>query len=338
MDETKFSLRQKKILAILTEKPLSREKISLALVQIYPVSKITLIRDLNHLVGLGIIEKAGTGNSVGYVSTEKNPLLNYIDIKEYFDDQVGRDKLGLIKFNFDLFDDLKNLIKPQDLKEYGITGVKLSGQEKKLDPTIFRREIERFMIEFSWKSSKIEGNTYSLLETEVLIKQLKEAPGHSKYEAIMILNHKRAIDFIFKNREKFKEINIFQILSLHEILTKDLEVTNYLPLSSKKDLETALIRLIKTVNAAENSLEKALIALSCVSYIQPFADGNKRTARVLANAVLIAHDSYPVSFRNVETTDYLKALLLFYEKNNLFHFKRMFLEQYSFALQNYFRS
>ena len=100
----------------------------------------------------------------------------------------------------------------------------------------------------------------------------------------------------------------------------------------------SLNKFIKAVNSNHNPLEKALISLTLISYIQPFADGNKRTARVLANAVLIAHDCYPVTFRNVEDTDYLKALLLFYEKTNLFNFKHMFLEQYRFALQNYFRT
>ncbi len=351
MDETKLSPRQKKILAIIAKEALSRPRINLALEKIYPVSKITLIRELNYLAALGIVKKIGTGNSVGYAMVEENPLLGFIDTQQYFDDQAGRDKLGPIAFNFRLFAYLKNLITPQDLKEFGISQIKLSDQERKLDPTIFRREIERFIIEFSWKSSKIEGNTYSLLETEVLIKQSKEAPGHSQYEAVMILNHKRAIEYILTHGDDFKKITLLQIINLHVILTKGLGVTtgirnnpvaisgsNYLPPSSKKEIQTVLSKFIKTVNSTPNPLEKALISLTLISYIQPFADGNKRMARVLTNAVLIAHGCYPVTFRKVEDTDYLKALLLFYEKTNLINFKRMFLEQYRFALQNYFRT
>ena len=351
MNETKFSPRQKKILEIISQKALTRDQLRLALGDVYPVSKITLLRDLNYLLQCGAIIKSGAGNNVSYSSSERNSLLGYVDIEAYYKDQESRDKLGSIKFNFGVFNHLTDLINPQDLRDYAISDTKLSGQERKLDPTIFRREIERFVIEFSWKSSKIEGNTYSLLETEVLIKQAKEAPGHSKYEAIMILNHKNAIEYILNLRIKFKRIDVSQIIDLHKILTKDLEVsygirnnpvaisgTNYLPLSAKADIEKALNTYANTVNKAQNSLDKALITLACISYIQPFADGNKRTARVLANAILIAHDYYPVTFRNVEPTDYLKALLLFYEKNNLYNLKKILLEQYGFALQNYFRS
>ena len=351
MNETRLSPRQKKILTIVTKDAFSRPEINLALENIYPISKITLIRELNHLVALGIVKKTGTGNSIKYILKEENPLLVFVDIQQYFDDQVGRDKLSTIPFNFRIFEYLKKIITFQDLKEFGIVLLSLRNQEKKLDPTIFRREIERFIIEFSWKSSKIEGNTYSLLETEILIKQSKEAPGHSQYEAVMILNHKQAIEYILSHRNIFKKITLPQIINLHEILTKGLEVTsgirnnsvaisgsNYLPLSSKKEIIISLNKFIKAVNDNLNPLEKALISLILISYIQPFADGNKRTARVLANAILIAHDCYPISFRNVEDADYLKALLLFYEKINLFNFKRMFLEQYRFALQNYFRT
>ncbi|KKP68186.1 MAG: Fic family protein [Candidatus Roizmanbacteria bacterium GW2011_GWA2_35_19] len=351
MDGTKLSLRQKKILSIITKEALSRPQINLFLEKIYPISKLTLIRELNYLMALKIVKKIGSGNNIRYALKEENPLLNFIDIQQYFDDQASRNKLNPIAFNFKMFDYLKNLITPQDLNEFEIILLSLREQEKKLDPTIFRREIERFIIEFSWKSSKIEGNTYSLLETEVLIKQSKEAPGHSKYEAVMILNHKRAIEYILLHRNIFKKITLSQIINLHAILTKGLEVTsgirnnpvaisgsNYLPLSSKKEIENSLNKFIKAVNSNRNPLEKALISLTLISYIQPFADGNKRTARVLANAVLISHDCYPVTFRNVEDTDYLKALLLFYEKTNLFNFKHMFLEQYRFALQNYFRT
>ncbi len=351
MDETKLSFRQKKILSILSGKTLLRSEIENELWLAYPVSKMTLLRDLHGLERLDLIKKEGFSRNLRYSSVQRNPLLEFINVKEYFSNQVGRDQMGKIPFNFEVFKNLKSLIGPSDLKEFKINEIKLSTQEKKLDPTIFRREIERFTIEFAWKSSRIEGNTYSLLETEVLIKQSQVAPGHSQYEAVMILNHKKAIDYLLKGRNKFKTITLSQILNLQAILTKDLEITegirknpvaisgtNYVPLSAKKEIEKALEELIKIINKTASPLEKALIALAMLSYLQPFNDGNKRTARVLANAILIANDCYPVTFRNVSELDYLEALILFYEKNNLFPFKTIFLDQYRFALQNYFKS
>lgn len=351
MDETKFSSRQKKILSLLFGKTFLRAEIENELRLAYPVSKMTLLRDLHGLERSGLIKKEGLSRSLRYSLFQRNPLLEFIDVKEYFSNQAGRDQLGKIFFNFGVFENLANLIEPDDLKEFKITQIKLSDQEKKLDPTIFRREIERFTIEFAWKSSRIEGNTYSLLETEILIKQSKEAPGHSQYEAAMILNHKKAIDYFLKVRNQFKTITLSQILNLQSILTKDLEITgglrgnpvaisgtNYTPLSTKKEIEKALKELIEIINKTSRPLEKALIALSMLSYLQPFNDGNKRTARVLANAILISHDYYPISFRNVSELDYLEALILFYERNNLFPFKCLFLEQYRFALLNYFKT
>lgn len=344
MNDTNLTLRQRKILEIISDKPVSRPEIGEKLKSSFPVSRATLIRDLNLLIKNKLIKKVGVGKKAGYLSTETNPVIKYFDTEKYFSSESDRGKTGPIPFNFKVFDNLHDLVE-------SIDSPKLSEQEAKLDPTIFRREIERFTIEFSWKSSKIEGNTYSLLETEILIKQMKEASGHSKHEAIMILNHKYALDFILKNRGKFKKISLETIIGLHSILTKDLEVStgirsnpvaisgsNYLPLAPQKDIEIALNKLFKITNITTNPLEKALIILAMVSYIQAFSDGNKRTARVLANAVLIAHDYYPVSFRSVEAIDYIKPLIIFYEKNNLYPFRKMFLDQYQFSLENYFRT
>jgi len=73
-----------------------------------------------------------------------------------------------------------------------------------------------------------------------------------------------------------------------------------------------------------------------ISYLQPFTDGNKRTARMASNAILIANNYYPLSYRSIDEVEFKKALILFYEQNNLYHLKRLFLEQYRFAMQTYF--
>ena len=73
-----------------------------------------------------------------------------------------------------------------------------------------------------------------------------------------------------------------------------------------------------------------------ISYLQPFVDGNKRTARMVSNAILLANGYYPLSYRSVDEVEFKKALILFYEQNNLFHLKRIFLDQLQFAIQQYF--
>ena len=85
-----------------------------------------------------------------------------------------------------------------------------------------------------------------------------------------------------------------------------------------------------------NVFEKALLTLVLLSYIQAFTDGNKRTARITSNAVLIANGYCPLSFRSVDSIDYKKAMLIFYEQNNIYAFKQIFIQQYRFAVKEYF--
>jgi Fic family protein len=213
----------------------------------------------------------------------------------------------------------------------------------------YSKEVERLAIDLSWKSSQIEGNTYSLLETERLLKEKQTASGKSKDEAVMLLNHKDAIDFIVENPEYLKELSIRRIEDIHSLLTKELGInrnlrrrrvgitgTNYRPLDNEFQIKEAFGDMCKLINSKENIFEKALIALVLISYIQGFIDGNKRTARITSNAILIANKYCPISFRTVDSIDYKKAMLIFYEKNNITAFKRIFVDQFEFAVKTYF--
>ena len=161
---------------------------------------------------------------------------------------------------------------------------------------ILEKELERFIIELSWKSSRIEGNTYTLLDTERLLARGIEAPGHDRNEAVMILNHKEAFKFV------------------------------------RKEAVDALCRAVSRIESPQG---KALVALLGVSYIQPFEDGNKRTARLIANALLLAGGCSPLSYRSVDENAYREAILVFYELNSLIPFKKIFVEQYRFAAETY---
>lgn len=90
------------------------------------------------------------------------------------------------------------------------------------------------------------------------------------------------------------------------------------------------------INAKGNAFEKALLAIVLISYIQPFMDGNKRTARIVGNAILMNEGHCPLSFRTVDSIDYKKAILLFYEQNNISRFKEIFIQQAEFAVRTYF--
>jgi len=213
----------------------------------------------------------------------------------------------------------------------------------------YRKEMERLGIDLSWKSSQIEGNTYSLLETERLLRESKTASGKTKEEAVMLLNHKDALRFILDNPDYLQELTVSHIEDIHQLLTKELSVdkgirhrrvgitgTNYHPLNNEFQIREALHDTCDLINGKENIFEKALLTLVLLSYIQAFSDGNKRTARITSNAILIANGYCPLSFRSVDSIDYKKAMLIFYEQNNLYAIKQIFMEQFEFAVREYF--
>ena len=213
----------------------------------------------------------------------------------------------------------------------------------------YRKEMERLGIDLSWKSSQIEGNTYSLLETERLLRESKTAEGKTKEEAVMLLNHKDALRFVLDNPDYLQTLTIGHIEDIHQLLTKELSVdtglrhrrvgitgTQYRPLDNEFQIREAMCDTCELINSRTNVFEKALLALLLLSYIQPFMDGNKRTARITSNALLIANGYCPLSFRTVDSIDYKKAMLIFYEQNNLHAFKQIFIDQYEFAVREYF--
>ncbi|MFH1648722.1 MAG: Fic family protein, partial [Patescibacteria group bacterium] len=95
-------------------------------------------------------------------------------------------------------------------------------------------------------------------------------------------------------------------------------------------------KLEKKLKTAKSPFIEAFGALLFISYIQPFTDGNKRTARMLCNAILLSNNCYPLSYRSVDETYYKKAQIIFYEQYNIFYFKQIFKEQYNFSVGNYF--
>ena len=165
----------------------------------------------------------------------------------------------------------------------------------------------------------------------------------------MLLNHKDAIDFIIEHPDYLLPLSVSKIEDIHSILVKELAVeknlrkrrvgisgTNYRPLDNEFQISEALSSTCKLINTKENTFEKALLTLVLISYIQPFMDGNKRTARIVSNAVLMNQNYCQISFRTVDSIDYKKAILLFYEQNNILRIKEIFMNQFEFAVNTYF--
>ena len=339
--------RQQKILDFISkEKKASNSEIVAFLGD--KISRFTILRDLDLLLKDSIVKKNGKGRNVNYSLSSDSMINSFFDIETYF--KKGPDERDVKpEFDNNIIKELSQLFSEKDVKELKEVNDEYLKRVKVMSSTVFKKEVERLTIELSWKSSQIEGNTYSLIDTEILIKDRKEASGHNKEEAIMILNHKNAIDYIFNNKKEFKKIDLFQIEKIHELLTRGLNVekgirsssvritgTRYMPIEGKNNITNALNLFLDEINLLKDPFSKALGLILMISYVQPFEDGNKRTARILGNAVLLASNVCPISYRSIDEGDYKKGIILFYEQNSAYFFKKLFVEQFKFAVNNYF--
>lgn len=314
-------------------------------------SDSTMKRLLSAAVKEGNIETAGRGPATKYKLTPQAHVTMPLDLATYFDKDIDEREVQE-SFNFDLIRDVLpkvEIFTKEELEVLNAAQLEFEKNTEGMTELEYRKEMERLGVDLSWKSSQIEGNTYSLLETERLLKDKQTASGKTKEEAIMLLNHKDALDFVLDVPDYLKELSVHRIENIHSILTKELEVdrnirhrrvgitgTNYRPLDNEFQIREALEDTCTLVNGKDNVFEKALLTLVLLSYIQAFVDGNKRTARITSNAILIANGYCPVSFRTVDSIDYKKAMLMFYEQNNIAAFKKIFIEQFLFAVKTYF--
>ncbi len=312
------------------------------------ISLVTVKRALSKMVKLKLLKVFGIGPSTSYEISELGRIFIPIDSKKYCEIEPDK-RYGLNKYNFNLLPSLpSDIFNKNELTSLEASTAEYEKRTKGLSDVIQKKELERLVIELAWKSSKIEGNTYTLLDTEKLILEQKEATGHDKKEAYMILNHKDAFNFIHQNKNQFQTLTRANLEKLHKILVKNLSIdaglrkkpvgvvgSKYRPLDNGYQISEAVEALGGAISKMESPFAKALIALLGISYIQPFEDGNKRTARLMANALLLAHKKAPLSYRSVDENEYREAILVFYEINSIVPFKKIFISQYEFASANY---
>lgn len=310
---------------------------------------------MKRLIATGIqngdIVVIGKARATHYSLSNKAQLLMPFDLDTYFAVDVDRRQVQT-SFNFELISEQLPSIKLfTEEEELLLTNLQAEFRLHvgEMTENEYYKEMERLGIDLSWKSSQIEGNTYSLLETERLLRESKTADGKTKEEAVMLLNHKDALRFILDNPDYLQTLTVRHIEDIHQLLTKELSVdrgirhrrvgitgTKYHPLDNEFQIREAMSDTCQLINSKSCVFEKALLALVLLSYIQAFSDGNKRTARITSNAILIANGYCPLSFRSVDSYDYKKAMLVFYEQNSFYAIKQIFIEQYEFAVREYF--
>lgn len=314
-------------------------------------SDATLKRMIAAGIKAGDIVAEGKARATRYRLSPQAQLLMPLNLDTYFALEVDERQVQS-SYNFELINGLlaeTRLFSDKEQSHLDELQEEFRQHVSELTDNEYRKEMERLGIDLSWKSSQIEGNTYTLLETERLLRESKTAEGKTREEAVMLLNHKDALSFVLDNPDYLKELTVSHIEDIHQLLTKELSIdkglrrhrvgitgTNYHPLDNEFQIREAMRDACELINSKSNIFEKALLTLVLLSYIQPFSDGNKRTARITSNAILIANDYCPLSFRSIDSIDYKKAMLIFYEQNSLYAFKQIFMEQFEFAVKEYF--
>jgi fido (protein-threonine AMPylation protein) len=211
--------------------------------------------------------------------------------------------------------------------------------------------LNRLLIDLAWNSSRLEGNTYSLLDTKRLIELGEEAKGRAHLEAQMILNHKDAIEFLVGAAEEIG-FNRYTILNLHAILANNLladptavgrlryiavgiEHSAFHPLEVPQLIEESFDQVLATAAAISDPFEQAFFVMVQLPYLQPFDDVNKRVSRLAANIPLIKHNLTPLSFTDVPRQAYMEAVLGVYELNKIDLLKDVFIWAYERSAARY---
>lgn len=217
--------------------------------------------------------------------------------------------------------------------------------------TYAREILGRLLIDLSWNSSRMEGNTYSLLDTQKLISDGQTANNKSAMEAQMILNHKDAIEFLVEDTEDIG-FNRYTILNLHALLSNNLlpdpaasgrlrqhgvgiNSSVYTPLVIPKLIEEMFELLLAKASRIEDPFEQAFFVMVHLPYLQPFDDVNKRVSRLAANIPLNRHNLAPLSFIDVPNDIYIKGLLGVYELNRMELLKEVFIWAYERSCMKY---
>jgi Fic family protein len=217
--------------------------------------------------------------------------------------------------------------------------------------TYARRILEQLLVDLSWASSRMEGNTYDILQTERLIRFGEEAAGKDRKEALMILNHKEAIQYVVDNLD---EIGLRRpdLFAIHALLSDGLLAdpamsgrlrampvgishSSYRPLDDAVTIAEEFDILLHKAAQITDPFEQSFFLLVHIPYLQAFADVNKRTSRVASNIPLLKSDLAPMSFTTMDDSDYIDGLIGVYELNNVALLREVYMDAYLASAEKY---
>ncbi|MCH9609585.1 MAG: hypothetical protein S4CHLAM45_15170 [Chlamydiales bacterium] len=301
-------------------------------------------RWLSQLCDEGLVKKVGQKRGTRYEAIEAQSSINYVKLPLSKRKPTAYHPSWLESY----IPNKSAYLPPQTQDELKTMGER-AGREAPAG-TYARHVYHRLLIDLSYNSSRLEGNTYSLLETERLLLEGKCAEGKLDEEKVMILNHKEAIRYLVENGDK---ITICEktILTLHYLLSEGL-VSNeyagkirdhgvriggstYIPYENPRDLQMIFQQICQKASQITSPFEQSFFLLVHLSYLQGFIDVNKRTARLCANLPLIQKNVVPLSFNAIEKEHYITSIIAIYELNDITPLLDLFLSSYERSCELY---
>lgn len=306
--------------------------------------RTTLFRRLSALADAGVILTEGVGRHRKYYLNVDSDAFVEWDLKQ------PPDRRSMVQYN------------PRVLDEYrpNVTAFLAPDQRKQMlaasaygggpvDDDGYRRILDSLIIDLSFASSNLENVQISWLDTKTLLEYGEKPEGLSDFQLRIVLNHKEAIRYMIQNKLAFVRRDIFDLHSLlisglmnepgteGRIRTKVVGFTDsrYFPLSNPHQLSEEFEKFLQKASEIEDPFERAIFAMAFISYLQPFQDGNKRTARLATNLPLIDARLAPFSFADIKKSDYMFGLLAFYERGRTSFLAGAFFNSYLKTAQRY---
>jgi DNA-binding transcriptional ArsR family regulator len=326
------------------------------------LSRRSLQRRLSNLVDAALVTIEGGGRSTRYLLKkeirEAQAEQDYVRLSPSGADvrlqvrrpQIERTPVGYNRRFLDQYKPNESSYLTQESIAY-LTRIGQTPDAQRPAGTYARHMLGRLLVDLSWASSRLEGNTYSLLDTRRLIEFGEAAEGKNATETQMILNHKEAIEFMVELDEQL-EFNRQIILNFHSLLSDNLLAdpnasgrlrqigvaishSVYRPLEVPQLIEECFQQVIETAAAIDDPFEQAFFAMVHLPYLQPFEDVNKRVSRLAANIPLIRRNLCPLSFIDVPERAYFESLLGVYELNRVELLRDVFVWAYERSAQHY---
>jgi len=308
-------------------------------------SDTTVWRALKRLVEVGRLEVSGKGRATVYTIAGAAVVRAHL--------QTPYNRRPPVAYNPEFLDayvpNRTFYIPEADRERLRKAGQPVGGMIKA--GTYARRILEQLLVDLSWASSRLEGNTYDILQTERLIRFGEMAEGKDRKEALMILNHKEAIEYVVDNLD---DIGLSRpgIFGIHALLADGLLAdpamagrlrgtpvgishSSYRPLDDAISIEEEFDILLHKAAEINDPFEQSFFLLAHIPYLQAFVDINKRTSRVASNIPLLKADLAPMSFLTMDDAAYIDGLIGIYELNNVALLREVFIDSYLASAEKY---